>query len=191
MLRVSLAMFTHTCTKDVVDIVKNWCDEHCVSGPFPFIRLFDIPEFDIADVIWSFRAVIPEDTQTRDKIARLFAVDIMRYALYNDRLAGRYAPEELVQILDVAERFALGKATAYELNAANMKASAYEIGVAERDATMAAWHAHKCITNQSKSVLWAARFNGNKVASNNAALSMAVYEEHVLRKIIANFAITS
>jgi len=71
----------------------------------------------IADALWSLRAVPEDQAATRDKLARLFACDCAAHVLkfFGKAFPGDKRPREAIE---VARRYARGKATEEELAAA-------------------------------------------------------------------------
>jgi hypothetical protein len=114
--------------------------------PIPIARIIDTNNLD--DALWSLRAVLPEQAAARDKLTRLFACWCARQVWH------LLTDERSRMAVEVAEKYAVGEATAKELEAAEKAAWDAEgavwdaEGAAARDAAGAAWDA--------EGVAWAA-----------------------------------
>lgn len=116
--------------------VKKYGRRYKDDDPIPLTTVLDL--CGLEDALWCLRAVTPEQEAERDRLALLFACACVRrtpitnggvvYDIFSQH--GRYA-------VDVAERYAVGKATSDELAAARAAARA----AAWDDAWYAAWDA--------------------------------------------------
>mgnify|MGYP001573016143 CR=1 FL=1 len=126
----------------LVAALSEWGDDK----PIPLLRI--LRENGMADTFWAFRAVPEEQATARDRLARLFAADCAVRVLHLFEAKHPTDMRPRVCIL-VARRFANGKATQEELDAAWAAAraaadAAWDVAAAAAAARDAAWDAeHK------------------------------------------------
>jgi len=92
--------------------------------PIPLSRILEVSGLE--DALWCLRCVLPEEAPARDRLARLLSCD------YADRIAPLWVapPGEgwvPADTISVARRYAIGQATAEELQVARDAASAAAI----------------------------------------------------------------
>ena len=111
------------------------------DAPIPLSRILDINGLD--DCLWALRATPNEQDAERDRKARLFAVWCCREMPLHDgrKMWDLLTDERSRNAVDVAERFANGKATQEELAAAWGAARAAARDAARAAAWDAAWAA--------------------------------------------------
>ena len=98
------------------------------NTPIPLARILETNDLD--DALWALRAVPDEQAAERDRLARLFACWCARQVWH------LLTDERNRRAVEVAERYAVGEATADELDAAESAARS-----AARSAADAAWSA--------------------------------------------------
>lgn len=110
------------------------------TKPIPIARILEVNGFD--DALWALRAVSPEQEVERDLLARLYACWCVRQVWHT------LTDERSRRAVEVAERYAVGEATADELDAAESAA---------RSAADAAWSAADAARSAAWSAAWAAQ----------------------------------
>jgi hypothetical protein len=110
--------------------------------PIPLLKILETN--GLGDAVWALRAVPEEQVPTRDRVARIFACDCAESVLL--KCEAEYPNDKRPrQAIEVARRYALGKATQQELYAAQCaawEAARYAARYAALDVTRgAAWDA--------------------------------------------------
>jgi len=135
--------------------------------PIAFARILEINGYE--DVMWAFQMAAPEEQAKRlDKLLRLFACWCVRNTPLHD---GRKVWDLLTNkrsrnAVEVAERYARGKATEEELAAAK--------ALARDPARTAAWDTTKAAArNAAWNTAWASARAATRNAAKNAACAAA------------------
>ena len=134
----------NACKKGYTKLVRGLggVNAYGKDTPIPLWRILETN--NLADTLWSLRAVPVEQRTERDRIARLFGCDCAEHVLpiYEAKYPGDLRPR---QAIEAARRYADGLVTAAEMEAAWVSAWAAEeaavSAVSAADAVSAAWAA--------------------------------------------------
>lgn len=150
---------------------------HALGHGFPDDKPIDfwtiLESNGLDDALWALRGVMPKQEADRDRLARLFACDCAESVLhiYEKEFPDDKRPREAIE---VARRFAIGKATRDELDAAR-DAAGDAVWAAASAAFSAASKAASAAVNAAASAAGAAASAARAAASAavNAASSAA------------------
>jgi len=110
----------------------NWGDD----TPIPILKI--LWSLSLKDALWALRAVLPEQEDERDRVVRFLLSDFVERVLplYERTHIGDVRPRKAI---NMARRFAAGRATASELAGSRAAANAAWDETGETIARAAAW----------------------------------------------------
>jgi hypothetical protein len=128
-------------------------DHYGRETPIPLSRILETNGLD--HTLWALRAVLPEQSQARDRVARMFAADVAEHVLFHFERdePGDARPREAI---DAARAYVRGEIDDAALSAAQTEAHCAGAGGATAAARSAAHAAaHAAGGNVCRAAVWA------------------------------------